>query len=93
MKKYTNRDAALCLERNGEGIIKGYKYFDCTVGTIVGAGASRRGVVLNLGCDRELVDLAGWAKSSKLCEAAGFGKVCHDLTRVTKTPMVARSCV
>jgi hypothetical protein len=31
--------------------------------------------VLNLGCDFELADRAGCAKSSKVCGIAGFGKV------------------
>ena len=42
---------------------------------VVGGDACRRGVVLNLGCDLELADRAGCAKSSKSWDITGAGNV------------------
>ena len=48
---------------------------------VVGGDACRRGVVLNLGCDLELADRAGCAKSSKLWDITGAGNVCRARVR------------
>ena len=48
---------------------------------VVGGDACRRGVVLNLGCDLELADRAGCAKSSKSWDITGAGNVCRARVR------------